>query len=1039
MSNNPNHTSLEEKPCWLYVDGEPCSYNEPMNKMQSKDIDEKKLAVQTCLYSMIVDAVYPDNLMIQAIKYVNTCDDVEIKKVLLLFWEVIEKHKKDDTDEVRSEFLLVYNSIRKDLTSPNEYVRGRTLRLISKLPYYTLFESVKNVVFENLSHKHPYVKKNAIACILNLVKNFGVDILPEDINSQLKEIIEKDSDVSCRRNAYLVLSEVDLIDSLSITRSILSDNNTEISEIGELLMLTIVRNLKKIFKDLTDNNFNISSNNAKEDVNINLEKGKIIKNLLEIKNHKSNAVKLEVANTLLSITGNISVIKQVISIYSNLLIELNDNNLLLIILNKLLKLKERHKVLLEENILSFTVIINSNLSKNIRLLLFKVVSDLINESNIKSVFEILLKQYNKIKNMSSENSNIKEYKYSILNLFYTNIKKYSNIIDENYIIFLLDKLLLLDSDISINTTNNNNNNIENYEDQFSMINDLFYIYRSNSNIIESMINKIFKIFNDICNYNTMLVVLYLISENCSKDKNKIIQAFNLISKSLGDLNFDLINESTYEDNENNKEEAKKPNKKYITKTIIREDGTYGTTTEEVNFNDDKNKENLFLREAILNNNYFFASNLVVAITKLVLNLSKLIDENNNCSKDVDQKNLVYFNSIEIICSILKLNSNKVYKDSNNLNRISMCLEFLMENNYNDFLNFAIESKEIFNNLSLNNNNNINNNKNKNRKKTNNLINNDNGNNNNVANDLFIANKPGDFINFRHIIPYNNENTNFIESDNSNEEEELEKRNLEALLCNSNLTLNNNYNSTTNTNTTSKSIDKKIFTINLTGIEDELQVEANIEIFTFDIIIEFIVRNKTKMDFQNVTIDLYAPTNLDIIEKAPSFNLSAKSDIKVKSCIKFSSSCNSFVFGEISYSNFRGTVNFINLSGIFINLLNTYAAPCSENNFRKCWLLYNWEHKVMLISKIKTFKEIINYLCFNLNLKLVYPFDVDNIDEESVFLVSNLYTCSKLGEDALINISIEKSNDKKIIGTAIIRSKVKEFATFLGEKIKSLIK
>ena len=43
------------------------------------------------------------------------------------------------------------------------------------------------------------------------------------------------------------------------------------------------------------------------------------------------------------------------------------------------------------------------------------------------------------------------------------------------------------------------------------------------------------------------------------------------------------------------------------------------------------------------------------------------------------------------------------------------------------------------------------------------------------------------------------------------------------------------------------------------------------------------------------------------------------------------------------------------------------------------------------------------------------------------------------EDALVNVSIEKSHDKRIIGSAIIRSKVKEFTIILGDKIKTLVK
>jgi len=73
------------------------------------------------------------------------------------------------------------------------------------------------------------------------------------------------------------------------------------------------------------------------------------------------------------------------------------------------------------------------------------------------------------------------------------------------------------------------------------------------------------------------------------------------------------------------------------------------------------------------------------------------------------------------------------------------------------------------------------------------------------------------------------------------------------------------------------------------------------------------------------------------------------------------------------------------------------------------------------------------------LNLSYIGDLESIDEDSVFLVSNMYTKSKLGEDALINLSIEKTPDKKIIiGNAIVRSKVKDFAQFIGDKLKTTL-
>ena len=44
--------------------------------------------------------------------------------------EIVEKTNVDGS--VKDEFTLAVNALRKDLESPNEYTRGRTLRLVSK-------------------------------------------------------------------------------------------------------------------------------------------------------------------------------------------------------------------------------------------------------------------------------------------------------------------------------------------------------------------------------------------------------------------------------------------------------------------------------------------------------------------------------------------------------------------------------------------------------------------------------------------------------------------------------------------------------------------------------------------------------------------------------------------------------------------------------------------------------------------------------------------------------------------------------------------
>ena len=108
--------TIKEKPCFIYVDQEPLtSYRSILKKISSKDIKEKKEGLQTILGSMVNDDHYPSDLMIQAIHNLTIVDDIEIKKLLFLFWEVIEK--TNSNGKIKDEFILVCNYLRKDLDS----------------------------------------------------------------------------------------------------------------------------------------------------------------------------------------------------------------------------------------------------------------------------------------------------------------------------------------------------------------------------------------------------------------------------------------------------------------------------------------------------------------------------------------------------------------------------------------------------------------------------------------------------------------------------------------------------------------------------------------------------------------------------------------------------------------------------------------------------------------------------------------------------------------------------------------------------------
>jgi len=164
----------------------------------------------------------------------------------------------------------------------------------------------------------------------------------------------------------------------------------------------------------------------------------------------------------------------------------------------------------------------------------------------------------------------------------------------------------------------------------------------------------------------------------TNDLNVLKRVFDIIMKNIGDLNLELALEK--ETNENNKT-ISSSEKKTITKTVVLSDGTYGTQTIILDSEEAlKQKETKFLRKFILEKNFFFSTCLVVSISKIIFKL-RLLDTGNEFF------NTYFFNAINIFCAILKINSHKVFKDPDNVSRIHLCLEFLLNNDYHKFLSW----------------------------------------------------------------------------------------------------------------------------------------------------------------------------------------------------------------------------------------------------------------------------------------------------------------------------------------------------------------
>ena len=959
--------TMKEKPCYLYIDEEPLtSYRDVLKKISSKVIPDKEEALKTVLGSMVNDDNYPEDLMINVIHHLTIVDDIKIKKLLFLFWEVIDKHKPDGT--MKDEIILLCNGIRKDLDSPNEYIRGRTLRLLTKLPYKEILENVKAAVFENIKHVHSYVRSNAIMCVLSFIDNFGVDIVPDSLPDDLKEIILKDNDTATRRNAYVLYSRISPMESLSLTQEIMENN--EITELGDLFALCIVENLRKLNKIFPQKSSNF------------------IHLLLELSVHKSHSVLFEIGSLLLEISSNPNVVSSAVNILCGLLHEERDNNTLIIILKKLYNIKSRHGEILQEQILTFANLINLNYAVELRKLAFELIDELINESSITQVFDKFMNIFTQLNSVNESEYTI-ELKNSMLKCMLKNIIKYPKI-DKVYSLFVLEKNISFKKD-----------KLYVYS-QINSIKQLFTVYNKPDDensclILNEMLKKIIKLFEEIDQYEIMETCIWILA-NYSKELPLLQQSFDLIMKNLGDLNFEFFEDDSNLDKKDSNNISSDSSKRTITKTVILPDGTYGTVTEVLDVKEiKKQKEIKYLRKFILETSFYFSANLVSALTNIIFKMNKL---------KFDKFKIYYFNTLNIICAILKMNSKLVYKDPDNTNHIKMCLKFLLTNNntvyeewnqymqkYENALKIAQDQSKLEQELSQ-------------KKKKD-----------------FKNNQPDDFISFRHCKVYDPDNPDVGEDDEN---------------ISSNQSTNQEFSEEQFSITRESDNKKRRFVEVLSGTEDPLFVEAEVNIYTFDLSIEFTIKNKSKNALQNVSLQLFVPKEFSIIEKPPIFTLEPNEVVHVRSSVKFTKTINAYIFGQITFNNFKGENSFMHLSGLFIELLSTYKENISDLDFRKNWSDYTWEHNVMIVSRKKKFSECVNELIKGLNMTLVSPKTIDLINDEFPFMVANLYAKTKLGENALVNLSVEKSKDNKIIGTCVIRSKTKDFMTGLGEKIKALV-
>ena len=194
--------------------------------------------------------------------------------------------------------FLACNSLRNDLIGHNEYVRGRTLRLVSRIMHKGVIEPLASAITANLTHKSAYVRRNAVVCMYNVFMHFGSDVIG-DVDEEIRELLEKESDLSTKRNAFLLLNKSAPEQAMQYLENQVKTQSVE--DIGDILQLAILKIIKTKCKESPSQRSRLL-----KIVNGFLEKG-------------TDAVRLECALTATAISNSAGSIRGALSVYVSIL------------------------------------------------------------------------------------------------------------------------------------------------------------------------------------------------------------------------------------------------------------------------------------------------------------------------------------------------------------------------------------------------------------------------------------------------------------------------------------------------------------------------------------------------------------------------------------------------------------------------------------------------------------------------------------------------------------------------------------------------
>ncbi|MCJ1475631.1 coatomer subunit beta [Lambiella insularis] len=915
-----------------------------------KGTDESKVDTMKRILTIMLNGDPMPLLLMHIIRFVMPSKSKPLKKLLYLYYEICPK--LDAAGKLKQEMILVCNGIRNDLQHPNEYIRGNTLRFLCKLREPELIEPLLSSARSCLEHRHAYVRKTAVFAISSIYQ-LSEALIP-DAPDLISSFLETESDHTCKRNAFAALTTISHQKALEY----LSTTFDGIPNVDELLQLV---ELDFIRKDAVQNTQN---------------KARYLRLIFDLLEAGATTVVYEAASSLTSLTSNPVAVKAAATKFIELSIKEADNNVKLIVLDRVDQLRKRNEGILDDLTMDILRVLSSP-DIDVRKKALHIALEMVSSKNVEEVVMLLKKELSKTVDEQYEKNN--EYRSLLIHAIHQCAIKFSEVAAS-----VVD--LLMDFIADFNATS--------AVDVISFVKEVVEKFpKLRSSIVERLVSTL----SEVRAGKVYRGALWIVGEY-SLEANDIREAWKRIRASLGEIPIvaseQRLLEEDPEDHLESKEQVNghaKPSAPTGSRKVLA-DGTYATESAITSESSAKAKLEAVkaaqkppLRQLILDGDYYLASVLSSTLTKLVMRHSEISDE-------TSRTNALRAEAMLIMISIIRVGQSQFVKapiDEDSIDRIMSCVRSLAEFAQKKDLEtvFLDDTRKAFREM-------VQVEEQKRAEKE-------------ATEKSKSAIQVDDVVSIRQLAKK-------ATGDGSDEIElDLEKA--------------------TGGDSAVEDLSSKLSrVVQLTGFSDPVYAEAYVKVHQFDIVLDVLLVNQTTETLQNLSVEFATLGDLKVVERPTTQNLSAHDFQNVQCTIKVSSTDTGVIFGNVVYDGPSSTEsNVVILNDVHVDIMD-YIQPayCTETRFRTMWTEFEWENKVNINSKANSLREFLAQLMACTNMTCLTP--EASMKGDCQFLSANLYARSVFGEDALANLSIEKEGDNgPVTGFVRIRSRSQGLALSLG--------